>query len=100
MGQEECAEQCWKRHWQLLPHKDKEGIFSKLFSLCVIFLSQTARAFSYSSAPSTNLVSPVTLCHMAYPGHVLLCPLHLFFAFPELSLAFTEAISLKHQEAC
>ena len=51
----------------------------------VIFLSQTARAFSDSFAPSMRLVSLVTLCHTAYSGHVLLCPLQLFLLFWAIS---------------
>lgn len=53
----------------------------QIFSLCVIFLSQAVRAFSYSSAPSMRLVSLVTLCHTAYSSHVFLHPLHLFLPF-------------------
>lgn len=100
----ECAELHWKRHQQLLLwHQENKAVISKIL-LCVVFLSQTANTFSYSSAPPTSLMSPVSLYHMTYSGYILLSSLHagcfFFLVWTGLSLAFTQEISLKHQEAC
>lgn len=79
----ECAELHWKRHQQLLLwHQENKAVISKIL-LCVVFLSQTANTFSYSSTPPTSLMSLVSLYHMTYSGYILLSSLHAgcFFFF-------------------
>lgn len=96
MRQEECAELHWKRHWQLLLCQDKEGIFSNFF-LCVS-----------SFSPRQPGRFPTLLHHLQSWRLQLCCATRptlamsssvLFLPFLG-SLAFTQEISLKHQEAC
>lgn len=77
----------------------KKEYFPIIFSVCHLFLPDSQGIFLVFCNTYEVGVSNHTLTQgLLWPCPPL--PFTSFFAFPGLSLAFTQEISLKHQEAC